>query len=141
MLIHFPYRLRWGEFRVEGSHNQTPKWYCKVQHLVQQEKRTAFSPSFVKSNLLLVMGIRWYSRRDLNLRLLPSEGSTLSTELREHNKTALPRNDRDLFDPDRIDRAFGAFGLRSLGNGTNVVHSLDNFTINRIFVIKGCLTL
>ena len=25
----------------------------------------------------------WYSRRDLNLRLLPSEGSTLSTELRE----------------------------------------------------------
>ncbi len=26
----------------------------------------------------------WYSRQDLNLRLLPSEGSTLSTELREH---------------------------------------------------------
>ena len=28
----------------------------------------------------------WYSRQESNLRLLPPEGSALSTELREHEK-------------------------------------------------------
>ena len=32
-----------------------------------------------------------YSRRDLNLRLLPSEGSTLSTELRERLDTMITK--------------------------------------------------
>src|SRR5688572_17928640 len=85
----------------------------------------------------------WYSRQESNLRLLPPEGSALSTELREHayriiSLVALTRNDRDLLDPDRIVRAFARFVHYSC-NRADIAHTLDNFSENGVFIIKSGL--
>ena len=84
----------------------------------------------------------WYSRRDSNLRLLPSEGSTLSTELREHRSnqkyyhfSVSPGNDRDVLNADRLDRTLAFFWLDA-GDRSDIVHPVDHLAKDRVFVIK-----
>ena len=56
---------------------------CLVQQLVQQTKMAAREPPSSLCNHLGIGYLMWYSRQESNLRLLPPEGSALSTELRE----------------------------------------------------------
>lgn len=81
----------------------------------------------------------WYSRQESNLRLLPPEGSALSTELRErkqkYNTGLLPRFNADGLDPNVLDRPLEVLRLNA-GYYPGVVHSFDNLTEDRITPIE-----
>ncbi len=91
-----------------------------------------------------LFGRKWYSRRDSNLRLLPSEGSTLSTELREREFKIVSfcgrrGYDLDVLDADRFDGPLTLLWLNA-GDQHRRVHTVDDLAEDRVAVVETLLT-
>ena len=88
-----------------------------------------------------LFGRKWYSRRDSNLRLLPSEGSTLSTELREREFKIVSfcgrrGYDLDVLDADRFDGPLTVLWLNA-GDQHRRVHTLNDLAEDRVAVVEA----